>query len=129
MLWAMSCGRRYCTGHDICLHMWQCCVTRSWLCYQAYHLFKANQEILDSDVLARLKEKLNVGTHVAFYILVLGFGPVSIVNGTTNEEHMKVDVREVDMLLEVQEKRVEIQEFMAEFEALLEHLAQTKASI
>lgn len=64
---------------------------KTGIVYQAFSLLKANQEIRSSELVARVAERFYTEREIAFYMLVLGLGKVSIVNGTTSE------AREMDL--------------------------------
>jgi diketogulonate reductase-like aldo/keto reductase len=96
--------------------------------YQAFALLKPpNKDIISFEVVARFSEEFKVTKEVAFYILVLGLGKISIVSGTTSEEHMKLDIEKLQELLG-DEKTVEaIKVYLPEFEANLIELSKLKA--
>lgn len=91
--------------------------------YQAFSLLKANKEVLASDVVARLAGRFSLQKEVAFYLLVLGLGNISIVNGTTSEEHMQTDLQKVKELLENEDNVKELKSYLGDFEALLQEIA------
>lgn len=64
---------------------------KTGIVYQVFSLLKANQEIRSSELVARVAERFYTVGEIAFYMLVLGLGKVSIVNGTTS------DAQEMDL--------------------------------
>jgi diketogulonate reductase-like aldo/keto reductase len=113
-------------GYDIDLREY---LASKGVIYQAYHLLKANQEILSSDILASIAAKLNISKQLAFYMLVLGLGKVSILNGTTSEVHMTEDIMGMECILKDAEKLDVLKGFLPAFEALLFQLSQKESSI
>lgn len=80
------------TGFDIDLR--EFCAERG-ITYQAYWMLMHNPEILASDILRSVAEKLNVEKELAFYVLILGLGGTQILDGTTNPERMAQDLKTV----------------------------------
>jgi len=111
-------------GYDVPLRNY---LAEKGIIYQAFALLKPpNKDIISSEVVARFSKEFNVAKEVGFYLLVLGLGKISIVNGTTSEEHMKVDIEKVQKLLG-DEKTVEaIKVYLSEFEAKLIELSKLK---
>lgn len=92
---------------------------RGGIVYQAFFLLKASKEVIASDVVARLAARFDIQKELAFYLLVLGLGNVSIVNGTTSETHMQMDLKKVDEILGSSDTVDEVKSYLGEFEALL----------
>lgn len=55
-------------------------------------------QLLSSDVVRRLAENAGVSNAVALYALVIGLEGVSVLDGTTNEEHMKEDLEGLEIV-------------------------------
>ncbi|RYC64814.1 hypothetical protein CHU98_g1426 [Xylaria longipes] len=91
--------------------------------YQAFAVLKANKEAISSDIVTCLAGRFSIQKETAFYILVLGLGRMSVINGTTSEEHMKTDLEKVKELLENQDHVREIKSYLGDFEALLQEIA------
>ncbi|EFY84298.1 aldo-keto reductase (AKR), putative [Metarhizium acridum CQMa 102] len=87
--------------------------------YQAFSLLKANREIRSSELVARVAERFHTERETAFYVLVLGLGRVSIVNGTTSEAHMEMDLAKIAELLGDQQAVSDLTEYLVEFKQLL----------
>lgn len=96
---------------------------RGGIVYQAFSLLKANKEVLASDVVTRLAARFDIQKELAFYLLVLGLGNMSIVNGTTSEAHMQMDLKKVDEILGSSNTVDEVKSYLGEFEALLNKVA------
>jgi len=95
--------------------------------YQAFGLLKPpNKDIISSELVARFCKEFEVEKELAFYLLVLGLGRISIVNGTTNEEHMQVDVQKFKELLGDQKNVEAIEAYLTEFEAKLLEFSRLK---
>ncbi|KAI8945581.1 Aldo/keto reductase [Xylaria longipes] len=89
----------------------------------AFAVLKANKEAISSDIVTCLADRFSIQKETAFYILVLGLGRMSVINGTTSEEHMKTDLEKVKELLENQDHVREIKSYLGDFEALLQEIA------
>ena len=87
--------------------------------YQAFSLLKANSEVRSSELVERVATELQVVKEIAFYLLVLGLGKISIVNGTTSEEHMKIDLERITAILEDPQRVQDLVGYLGEFESLL----------
>lgn len=68
--------------------------------YQSFWTLTANPELLRTDVVGQLAEKVGVEAPVALYALVLGLGKVSVLNGTTNQQRMEEDLKGVEKVIE-----------------------------
>lgn len=101
--------RFFCQHHDIC--------------YQAYWMLKHNPEILESDLLAAVATRLDVAKELALYLLVLGLGDISILDGTTNAEHMSQDCKSVSEIYNDEKLLAQLQPAVADFKRLLWKLA------
>ncbi|KAI0845759.1 Aldo/keto reductase [Daldinia vernicosa] len=64
--------------------------------FQAFWTLSGNPQLLMSTNVHTLATKANVELPVALYALVLGLGGTSILDGTTNEAHMKSDLEGID---------------------------------
>ncbi|KAF4635236.1 hypothetical protein G7Y89_g2871 [Cudoniella acicularis] len=110
-------------GYDIGLRAF---LAQKGVIYQGFFLLKANTEARAANVVTRFAKQFEVQDEVAFYLLVLGLGKVSIVNGTTNEEHMRTDVEKVEKLLGDQKTAFAIKSYLGEFEGLLQKIAEQR---
>ncbi|EXV01963.1 aldo-keto reductase family protein [Metarhizium robertsii] len=91
---------------------------KTGIVYQAFSLLKANQEIRSSELVARVAERFYTEREIAFYMLVLGLGKVSIVNGTTSEAR-EMDLSRLQSFWETNRPRLALTEHLAEFKQLL----------
>jgi hypothetical protein len=72
-----------------------------------------NPELLVSEVVERVAEKVVVGREEALYLLVLALGRgwetggVCVLDGTTKEERMKGDLEAVEKVGKVEERDLE----------------------
>ncbi|KAJ8131847.1 hypothetical protein O1611_g1776 [Lasiodiplodia mahajangana] len=87
--------------------------------YQGFSLLKANSDLRSSEVVQRVAAEFGVAKEIAFYLLVLGLGKFSIVNGTTNEDHMRMDLDKISDILGNSDKVKVLIKYLAEFEHLL----------
>ncbi|KAK1063375.1 hypothetical protein LTR12_007432 [Friedmanniomyces endolithicus] len=89
--------------------------------YQSFWTLTANPVLLRSHVVNHIATCVGVSRPVALYGLVLSLGNISILDGTTNAEHMKDDLDGVNAvqswLLANNEKAIEVRN---EFAALLD---------
>lgn len=69
--------RRFCNDHGII--------------YQAFWTLTANPSIVKSKEVVLLGQQAGISPAQAFYCLLLGLDNLIVLNGTTNEEHMKND--------------------------------------
>ncbi|KAI1748254.1 Aldo/keto reductase [Xylaria castorea] len=91
--------------------------------YQAFWMLKKNPDILESDVVASVAQKLGVENEVAFYLLMLCLGDTQVLDGTTNQERMETDLKAVANILGEEEKIKELQPLVVVFKRLLWKLA------
>lgn len=112
------------SGYDIALREW---LDAKGGLYQAFHLLKTNEEVLASELLANFSQEFGVPKEVAFYLLVLGLGNVSIVDGTASEEHMRVDLEAVGAVLGDETKVQAARAYLGQFETLLRAVAAEEA--
>ncbi|KID89755.1 NADP-dependent oxidoreductase domain protein [Metarhizium guizhouense ARSEF 977] len=91
---------------------------KTGIAYQAFSLLKANQEIRSSELVARVAGRFHTEREIAFYMLVLGLGKVSIVNGTMSEAQ-ELDLVRIAELLGDQQAVSDLTECLAEFKQLL----------
>jgi hypothetical protein len=73
--------RAFCRDHDIT--------------YQSFWTLTANPGLLKSRPVDTLSKEAKVSKEVALYHFVLQLGDVSMLNGTTSEEHMETDLEQV----------------------------------
>ncbi|KID75276.1 NADP-dependent oxidoreductase domain protein, partial [Metarhizium brunneum ARSEF 3297] len=91
---------------------------KTGIVYQAFSLLQANQEIRSSELVARVAERFYTKREIAFCMLVLGLGKVSIVNGTTSEAR-EMDLARIAELLGGQQAMADLTEHLAEIKQLL----------
>lgn len=60
--------------------------------YQSFWTYSGNKQLAMMPPTQTIVSATGVDPVVAYYCLVLGLGPVTILDGTTNEEHMRVDL-------------------------------------
>lgn len=60
--------------------------------FQSFWTLSANQPLFQSDPVKEVSQKTGVSTASAYYSLVLGLEGITVLNGTTNEVHMKEDL-------------------------------------
>ena len=77
------------TGYDQSIRAF--CAEKG-ITYQSFWTLTANPQLLRSEPVARIAEKVGVSLPVSLYSLVLGLGRVSVLNGTTNSGRMRDDV-------------------------------------
>ncbi|KAG2418519.1 hypothetical protein HFD88_001620 [Aspergillus terreus] len=111
------------TGYDTELRAF--CADHGIL-YQAFWMLKANSEILESDLLSSVAEKLGVEKELAFYILILGLGGTCILDGTTKSERMVRDLQTVAEVFGNGQLRPDLQGSVRELRQLLWKLASRK---
>lgn len=75
--------RRFCAQHHIV--------------YQSFWTLSGNPGLLgkphgSSDVVGEVAQEVGTTREVALYLLVMGLGDVSVLNGTTNQGHMRDDL-------------------------------------
>jgi diketogulonate reductase-like aldo/keto reductase len=63
--------------------------------FQTFWTLTGNPALLRSPPVGKLASAAEVGKEVALYALVLGLGNTTILDGTTNETHMKEDLEGV----------------------------------
>ncbi|KAH6659422.1 NADP-dependent oxidoreductase domain-containing protein [Truncatella angustata] len=98
--------RHFCAGHNIT--------------YQAFYMLTHNPELLASDVLASVAERLNIEKEVAFYVLVLSLGDVQVLDGTTQSVRMKADLTEITSIFKNDRTISDLKPFVIEFKKLLQ---------
>lgn len=74
--------RRYCRDND--------------LLYQSFWTLTANPDLAHSPVVARVADLAGVQLVPAYYSLVMGLGGIAVLDGTTREAHMMIDLEHVD---------------------------------
>jgi len=102
--------RKFCKDHEIT--------------YQAYWMLSHNPEIIDSDLLTSVAERLDVEKQLAFYILILGLGNTQVLNGTTKSERMSQDVKTISELFSDKDALSKLQPEIVKFEELLQQLLE-----
>lgn len=60
--------------------------------YQAFRVLTANGHLLVSEPVEHIAKEAKVGIQPALYALVSSLGNVSVLNGTSNHEHMAYDI-------------------------------------
>ena len=60
--------------------------------YQSFWTITANRQLLLSSPVRQVAEAVGVGQVPAYYSLVLGLGGTTVLDGTTNESHMREDL-------------------------------------
>ncbi|KAF5130601.1 NADPH-dependent conjugated polyketone reductase C2 [Metarhizium anisopliae] len=91
---------------------------KTGIVYQAFSLLEANQEIRSSELVARVAERFYTKREIAFCMLVLGLGKVSIVNGTTSEAR-ETDLVRIAELLGDRQAVSDLTEYLAKLKQLL----------
>ncbi|PHH73319.1 hypothetical protein CDD80_3902 [Ophiocordyceps camponoti-rufipedis] len=74
--------RRYCRDND--------------LLYQSFWTLTANTELARSPVVARVADLAGVQLVPAYYSLVMGLGGIAVLDGTSCEAHMMIDLEHVE---------------------------------
>ena len=97
--------RAFCEDHDIS--------------YQAFWMLRHNPEVLASELLSSVAQKLEVGKEIAFYILVLCLGNIQVLDGTTKSEHMEKDLKAVAAVFDNEGTLNDLGPSVAEFRKLL----------
>lgn len=85
-----------------------------------------NPEVLASEVVATVAQKLEVEKELAFYVLVLCLGKTQVLNGTTNIGRMEEDVKTIKRVFSNDELLKELQPFIVTFKRLLWDLSGRK---
>lgn len=91
--------------------------------YQAYWMLRHNPEVLESEVLASVADRLRIEKELAFYLLILGLGGTQVLEGTTKPERMRRDVKTVAEVMNNEALLGELQPDIDEFRRLLKQLA------
>ncbi|KFZ02330.1 hypothetical protein V500_00326 [Pseudogymnoascus sp. VKM F-4518 (FW-2643)] len=104
--------RAFCSDHDIV--------------YQAFWMLTHNPEVLASEVVATVAQKLEVEKELAFYVLILCLGKTQVLNGTTNIGRMEEDVKTIKRVFSNDELLKELQPFIVTFKRLLWDLSGRK---
>lgn len=60
--------------------------------YQSFWTLTANPDLIQSDAVQHLSSRVGISPAAALYCLVLGLRNTTVLNGTTNQEHMKADL-------------------------------------
>lgn len=94
--------------------------------YQAFYMLTHNPELLDSDVVASVAEKLGFEKEVAFYVLILSLGDVQVLDGTTRAERMKADLTAITAVFNDGDLLRDLEPSVTEFKKLLWKLASSK---
>ncbi|KAI1418140.1 Aldo/keto reductase [Hypoxylon sp. FL1857] len=68
--------------------------------FQTFWTLTGNPDLLKSTPVQKLAASANIEPPVALYALVLGLGGTTVLNGTTNEAHMKGDLEGIDVVTE-----------------------------
>jgi diketogulonate reductase-like aldo/keto reductase len=88
--------------------------------YQAFSVLKGCDKLLASNLVTRFSKQFQLLKEVAFYLLVLGLGKkMTIVNGTTSEEHMQLDLQKTRELITSPSKVEAVKSYLGEFGELL----------
>jgi len=74
--------RKFCRDHDII--------------YQSFWTLTGNPKIFSGDAVHQLSQLAGVSKEVAMYSLVIALGGIAPLNGTTNVQHMKDDLQDVE---------------------------------
>lgn len=80
------------TGYDVDVRAF---AREHGILYQTFGVLKNNQHLLASDLVASMAEKLSLEKELALYVLVLGLGDLQILDGTTNLDRMKNDLKTI----------------------------------
>lgn len=64
--------------------------------YQSFWTYSGNQKLADMKPTQIVAQGAGVDRVVAYYCLVLGLENVTILDGTTNEDHMKTDLEGIE---------------------------------
>ncbi|KAI1766600.1 Aldo/keto reductase [Hypoxylon sp. FL1150] len=68
------------------------------IAFQTFWTLSGNPQLLRSEPVQKLAAHTSVEPPVALYSLVLGLGGTSILDGTTNEVHMKDDLKGIEIV-------------------------------
>ncbi|WPH05034.1 aldo-keto reductase [Acrodontium crateriforme] len=93
------------TGYDVEIRKF--CAEKGVI-YQSFWTLTANPDLLRSDFVVRLAEKVDVSSAVALYALVIGLGKISVLNGTTNTGRMGEDLAGVEKVRVWSEEQPEL---------------------
>lgn len=66
--------------------------------FQSFWTLSANKPLYQSGPVKEIAEMVGVPTAVAYYSLVLGLEGLAILDGTTNEQHMKDDLEGIRLV-------------------------------
>lgn len=66
--------------------------------FQTFWTLSGNPKLLRSPPVQKLATNINIEQPVALYALVLGLGGTSVLDGTTNETHMKDDLKGIEIV-------------------------------
>ncbi|PHH66704.1 hypothetical protein CDD81_6541 [Ophiocordyceps australis] len=64
--------------------------------FQAFWTISANAPLVQSEPVEQIARSANVQLPEAYYSLILGLGDISVLDGTTDEEHMKQDLEGIE---------------------------------
>jgi diketogulonate reductase-like aldo/keto reductase len=81
------------TEYEVELRERWCTEDLDALVFQSFWTRSANPELLASSAVEQVAEAAQVTKTAAFYCLVMGLGKISVLNGTTSEEHMREDLQ------------------------------------
>jgi diketogulonate reductase-like aldo/keto reductase len=95
--------------------------------YQAFWMLRHNPEILTSELLQSVAEKLAVEKEIAFYILLLSLGDVEVLDGTSRAENMEKDVKAVATIFGSKDKVEDLRPSVEKFKKLCEELSRNSA--
>ena len=82
---------RFYTGNDYDKDIRAFCVEKG-IRYQSFWTLTGNPNLLQSNIVASLANEAGVSKPVGLYALVIGLGNTSVLDGTSNHEHMQEDL-------------------------------------
>ncbi|KAJ0336349.1 hypothetical protein COL922a_008049 [Colletotrichum nupharicola] len=91
--------------------------------YQAFYILRHNPEIINSEVVQSVAQRLAVDQEVAFYLLILCLRDIQVLDGTTRLEAMEVDLQTVAKVVSDEEVLESLQTSVFDFKGLLWKLA------
>lgn len=69
---------------------------REGIVFQSFWTLSANGPLVQSSFVKEVAQGAGVGIEPAYYALVLGLEGITVLNGTTNEQHMREDLEGIE---------------------------------
>lgn len=91
--------------------------------YQAFGVLRSNPGLLASEVVASVAESLRVEKELALYVLVLCLGNIQILDGTTQPQRMRDDLKVTTEIFTDQKRSIELNSSVRIFKKFLADLA------